>query len=204
MITKNHPLSSFIRTSILGGFIVVLPIAILYFVFKAIFDLITKAIQPLTDIILLRYEISEIFADAFVVSLMILGCFMIGVLIKTQIGSFLHSLVERRIMRIPGYVLIKETIMQFIGNKKMPFSQVALARLFSNETLVTVFVTGEHEDGSFTVFMPTGPNPTSGNIYHLPAKDVTLIDVSVEDAMKSVIGCGTNSERLISSYRKKS
>ena len=99
--------------------------------------------------------------------------------------------------------MIKETVSQFIGNKKSPFSSVALAQIFGNETLVTVFVTDEHPDGSFTVFMPTGPNPTSGNIYHLKGDFVHPVDVPVEAAMKSIISCGAGSEKLVGSYLEK-
>ena len=48
-----------------------------------------------------------------------------------------------------------------------------------------------------TVFVPTGPNPTSGFIYHLPNEYIHKVDVKVEDAMRSVISCGTGSSALI-------
>ena len=99
--------------------------------------------------------------------------------------------------KAPGYSLVKETVFQFLGNKKSPFSSVALAQIFGNETMVSCFVTDTHEDGSRTVFVPTGPNPTSGNIYHLEAKYVHPVDVSVEDAMRSIISCGAGSSTLL-------
>jgi uncharacterized membrane protein len=74
---------------------------------------------------------------------------------------------------------------------------VALVRLFGNETLVSAFVTETHPDGSYTVFMPTGPNPTSGNIYHVPGENVFPVDVSVEDTMRSIISCGAGSSTLV-------
>jgi uncharacterized membrane protein len=62
---------------------------------------------------------------------------------------------------------------------------------------VSAFVTDSHDDGSYTVFVPTGPNPTSGNIYHLKGKWVHPVDVSVEDTMRSIISCGAGSSMLI-------
>lgn len=41
-----------------------------------------------------------------------------------------------------------------------------------------------------SVFLPTTPNPTSGFLLFLPSKDVTLLDMSVEDAAKLVISAG--------------
>ena len=38
--------------------------------------------------------------------------------------------------------------------------------------------------------MPTTPNPTSGFLLFVPQKDVTELDMSVEDAAKLVISAG--------------
>jgi uncharacterized membrane protein len=77
---------------------------------------------------------------------------------------------------------------------------VALAQIFGNSTLVTCFVTDSHDDGSFTVFVPTGPNPTSGLIYHLEGQYVHPVKVPVQDAMRSVISCGAGSGKLLQQY----
>ena len=55
--------------------------------------------------------------------------------------------------------MIKDIVGQFLGDaNKSPFAngEVALVRLFSNETEVTAIVTSKHDDGRYTVFMPTG------------------------------------------------
>ncbi len=98
--------------------------------------------------------------------------------------------------------MIKETVNQFIGKKESPFSSVALVQIFQNETKVTAFITDRHNDGTVTVFVPTGPNPTSGFIYHLNEQYVHPVETSVEDAMRSVISCGAGSGQLIQGLRK--
>ena len=75
--------------------------------------------------------------------------------------------------------------------------QLIWLKLFQNETMVTAFVTDRHNNGTVSVFVPTGPNPTSGFIYHLPEKYVHPVDVPVEDAMRSVISCGAGSDMLV-------
>lgn len=62
-------------------------------------------------------------------------------------------------------------------------------------------VTDTHEDGGCTVFVPTGPNPTSGNIYHLRPENVFPVDTSVEDTMRSIISCGAGSSMLIARFQ---
>ena len=40
------------------------------------------------------------------------------------------------------------------------------------------------------VFIPTTPNPTSGFLLFCPNKDITYLDMSVEDAVKLVVSGG--------------
>ena len=196
-------MKSLIKTSFLGGLTVILPVAILIFVFKWIFGVVARVVQPLTDLILIKSNLREIIADLLAVAIIITVCFIVGVIVKTQIGRFIHTSLENSILKFaPGYSLIKETVMQFLGRKKNPFSSVALVQVFGNETMLTAFITDEHSDGSYTVFVPTGPNPTSGNIYHLESRFVHKVDVPVEDAMRSIISCGAGSTMLIDAQRK--
>ena len=41
-----------------------------------------------------------------------------------------------------------------------------------------------------SVFLPTTPNPTSGFLLFVPKKDITILDMSVEQAAKLVISAG--------------
>ena len=191
---------AFIKTSILGGVAIILPTAILVFVFKWIFNFVTGLIQPLTNLIMSKSHLQEIIAHILVLGIILAVCFTVGVVVKTRVGKFIHESLETHILSVaPGYSTIKETVMQFLGKKKSPFSSVALVQIFENETLMTAFVTDFHSDGTCTVFVPTGPNPTSGNIYHLKEQYVHQVDVSVEVAMRSIISCGAGSKTLVNS-----
>jgi uncharacterized membrane protein len=144
----------------------------------------------------------EIIADFLVITIILISCFIIGVIIKTEFGKFIHEKLERRVLKIaPGYSTIKEIVMQVVG-KKFPFSSVALVRVFENDTLMTAFITDKHEDGSCTVFIPTAPNPTSGFVYHIKNEYIYHVDVPVEEAMRSIITCGAGSNKILKACRE--
>ena len=198
-------IKDFLKTTVMGGLIVVLPVILTFFFLRWLFNLMTGLIFPLTRLVMEKSHIQKIIADFLVVLIIIGLCFLIGLLIKTRLGIFIHRQVEKRILRIaPGYSLFRETIKQFLGQKRRPFSSVALVRVFENSTMMTAFVTDEHPDGSYTVYVPSGLNPTSGVIYHLQKEYVHLVDVPVEETMRSIISCGAGSGSLIESYIKKS
>ncbi len=197
-------LNVFVKTTILGGLVVILPAAILLFMFKWLFSLVTDLIQPLTDLLMTKSNLQEILADAIVIVIILAACFVLGVFVRTKAGTLIIGALGNIILKkIPGYSLIKETVMQIFGSGKSPFSKVAIVQVFGNDTLVSAFITDEHSDGSYTVFMPTGPNPTSGNVYHLKGEYVHPIDVPVEVAMRSIISCGAGSTKLMDAYMNK-
>jgi uncharacterized membrane protein len=197
-------LKNFFLTSLIGGMVVVLPLAILIFVLRWLFNLIIKIVQPLTTLIF-PDEISQtIMANVLVVFLILFFCFLVGAVVRTKMGGFLYTAFENRVLKItPGYSVIKETVVQFLGNKKSPFSSTALVDLYGNGTLVSAFITDVHKNGSYTVFVPTAPNPTSGFVYHASADQVHEIDVPVEEMMRSILSCGAGSHNLIEGYLKR-
>ncbi|MCP4846611.1 MAG: DUF502 domain-containing protein [Verrucomicrobiaceae bacterium] len=191
-------IKQFFISTIIGGLLVILPVALFLFIMNWVFGIVRAAIAPLTNVLLERTAMPEIVADAIVVVTLILLCFVVGMVLRTRIGKWIYSLLETKLLKkAPGYGIIKETVAQFIGNKKSPFSATALVQIFGNDTMVSAFITDEHSDGSFTVFVPTGPNPTSGNIYHLPARLVTKLDAPADEMMRSIISCGAGSSALL-------
>ena len=192
-------IKEFIKSTVVGGLLVVLPLAIFVFALTWVFGMVSNAISPLAEVVMAKSPLHGVVVDVIVIVLLVAVCFAIGALVRTRFGKWLYATIEARLLlKVPGYSLIKETVSQFLGNKESPFSSVALVQIFGNETYVSAFVTDKHKDGSYTVFVPTGPNPTSGNIYHLPGKHVHPVKVPVEDAMRSIISCGAGSTALVS------
>ena len=66
---------------------------------------------------------------------------------------------------------------------------------------MTGFITDDQGE-IITVFVPTGPNPTSGNIYHFPKEKVLKTGASVDNGMKSIISCGAGSAEVFASLAK--
>ena len=203
-------LNSFIKQSVIGGTLVLLPLVILAFVFRWIFYFVTDLIQPITDYLISNYHLPELLADALVILIILLSCFIIGSIVSTSIGRWIHSHFDKYLTRMaPGYRVIKEIVGQFFGDPdSSPFArgEVARVRLFGLDcpTSVTAIVTARHSDGTITIFMPTGPNPTSGNIYHVPQELVELYpDTSLEVMMKTIIACGAGSEKIFTPIQGK-
>lgn len=70
------------------------------------------------------------------------------------------------------------------------------------EGLVPAFLVEEHEDGSYTVFVPAVPTPTVGAVYILPRARVHPVDVPFGKAVKCVTRWGAGSGELLRAMRR--
>jgi uncharacterized membrane protein len=196
----------FIRTTILGGVIVILPVVLTFFFLRWLFYFITGLIGPFTRMLIEQSKLQKFVADIIVIAIIVMICFLIGLVVKTRFGRFLYRILEDKLLDIaPGYKLFKETIKQIFGRERTPFSTVALVQVFGPEcnTMMTGFVTDEHPDGYYTVFIPSALTPTSGLIYHVEKQYVHIVDVSVENTMRTIISCGMGAKSLLDDFVQK-
>lgn len=198
-----NSINNFVKKSVLGGLLVVLPAVIVFFAIRWAFYTVTEIIQPLVTPLNDKINAPEFVIDLLVILMILMGCFLVGNIAATGSGKWLHARFDNTLSKLaPGYNLVKDIIHQVLGNdSNSPFSRgdVARARLFGPDikTEVTAIVTSHHDNGWYTLFVPTGPNPTSGMIYHLPPEQVSLSPtIRVDEALRTIIACGAGSGEL--------
>jgi len=193
-------LRNFLITTIIGGLVIILPLTIFFLLIQFLVSIIRKLISPLSLLLSdkISGDISPLILDTFAMAVIIAFCFVVGLIIKTRFGNNFYAFIEDTwLLKLPFYGAIKETVKQFVGVKKMPFSDVVIVEAFEKGTLMTGFITDEHKDGTLTVFVPTAPNPTNGFVFHLPKEKVRRIKVPTEEAMRTIIGVGTGSADIM-------
>lgn len=194
----------FLKTTILGGSLVVLPIILLILVFQWFYEFVSGSIKPITLLLVQTARMQEFTASILALVIIIMIFFFVGLMIKTRLGKYSYEYAEKMFLfKLPFYKTIKETTLQLVGSRKTLFKQVALVNIFGNDTLVTGFITDEHEDGSFTVFIPSGPAPTAGFIYHLKNEHVHKINYPIDKAMKTIFSLGSGSQEMLLKYKTK-
>jgi uncharacterized membrane protein len=193
----------FLITTFIGGLAALLPITLVIIFFRWIINLIERYIGPVIDLVTdTDSKLYTIGLYLIAIIFIFLIFFGIGLIIQTRIGRFLNYQLEKKyLMKIPGYKIARDTVGQFFGKNKSFFKEVVIVDLFNSGTLMTGFITDDQGD-LITVFVPTGPNPTSGNIYHVPVDHVLRTHAPVEVGMKSIISCGAGSSQIFSELKK--
>lgn len=191
----------FFKTNLFTGFIALLPLALLILVIGWLYGIIARIIFPIAQF----YGTPGFITNILAITTFIIVIFLIGLTVRTGPGKWFSERLDKYILaRLPGYTSIKE-IIKPLGSKgyQKSFKSVALVNLYENSVLVTGFVTDKStKKGYTTVFIPTGPNPTSGQIVHLKNKFVHYVDVPIEKVIKSVIAVGSGSSKLLEKMKK--
>lgn len=194
-------LRRFFFTTVIGGVVVILPITIFVALVRFVFIFTTRLLAPISNLLDFPTDLKKWLLDLIAFGIVIALFFLIGLIVRTEFGKRFFSSIEKNwLSQLPLYDTVRDTVRQFTGQKKMPFSQVVLVDVFGTPTRMTGFVTEELGEGYYTVFVPTGPNPTNGFIFHVRAEQLEFVDVRPEEAMRTIIGVGTGSDIL---FRKK-
>jgi uncharacterized membrane protein len=190
---------TFLIRTLLNGLLLILPTIIILFLLSLIFKFVFNFVAPISAVLDKNADSHAWFINLLALFILIALVFIIGLIMRDTRGqrSF-KSFEDKYLLQIPLYSTLKETVAQFSGLKKMPFSQVVLVDAYNTGVLLTGFVTEKVTDGIYTVFVPTAPNPMNGNIYHVPVAQLKFLEIEPEKAMRSIVGMGTGSTILFS------
>jgi uncharacterized membrane protein len=162
--------------------------------FDKIITLLPKHYQPDT---LLGYHIPGL---GLIITLLLI--FFTGMFVSNILGRFLVKIWEKLLARIPLvrslYAGVKQILNTVFSSNELSFRKVLLIKFPHNQTWTIAFQTGNGikeattkiGEELFTVYVPSTPNPTSGYLLLIPAKDAVELDISVDEALKMIISLG--------------
>ena len=128
--------------------------------------------------------------------------FLIGALVANVAGRKFLSVGERILEKIPllrwFYFSSKQILEAIFVSGQDSFRRAILVEYPRKGIYSIGFVTGdaggnfkEHvPSSSFTVFVPTTPNPTSGYLIVVPKEDAIPLEWSVDEAFRVIISAG--------------
>ena len=137
---------------------------------------------------------------------------IVGFLTANYIGRTIWSYGEVLLGRMPVvrnlYSGLKQIFQTVLSDKSSSFQEVGIIEYPRKGLWAIVFLAtdtlGEVDrrlkdikQTTVSVFLPTTPNPTSGFLLFVPKKDITILDMKVEDAAKLVISAGLVSPETV-------
>ena len=191
-----------LRTYFLTGIIITAPLGITIFIAWKFIGLIDGWVTPIipgayNPETYLPFDLPGL---GLLISFAVLT--LIGALTASFAGRILVRFGERLVFRMPViravYGALKQIFETVLAQSSKSFREVVLVEYPRRGVWAIAFVTGhtegevQHlvEDDLINVFLPTTPNPTSGFLLFVPRKNLTTLNMTVEEGIKLVISGG--------------
>jgi uncharacterized membrane protein len=195
-----------LKNDLIAGLLVVIPLATTIWLgttvsrfVLAFLTSIPKQFNPFNTLNPLLQELINLSLGLLVP---LLGILLIGLMARNIVGRWLLEFGEGTLLRIPlagsVYKTLKQLLETFLRDNSTRFRRVVLVE-YPREGLFAIgFVTGvlgasiqsDFQETMLSVFIPTAPNPTTGWYAVVPERSVRDIDLSVEDAFRTIISAG--------------
>ena len=194
-----------LRNYFLTGLIVVAPLTITVYLVLTFIDwvdgwvipYIPRGYNPETY---LPFAVPGIGVVLAIIIITLVGFLTAGFLGRSIVG-YGESMLNRMPLVRNIYSGLKQIFQTVLSDQSGSFKQVGLLEYPRKGLWAIVFIATETKgevnaklvgmgQDTVSVFLPTTPNPTSGFLLFVPRKDVTILDMGVEDAAKLVISAG--------------
>ena len=201
-----------LRTSFLTGIVVIAPVALTIWLIWSVIGWFDGFVLPFVpdayrpeEILntIFGYDLKLNIRGVGVVVFLVFAT-LVGWLAKGLIGRSFIKYAENLVNRMPVvrsfYSGIKQIAETVFAQQERSFEKACMIEYPRKGIWAIGFISttakGEIADRNssngpmVSVFVPTTPNPTSGFLLFFPKKDITELDMSIEDAAKLVISAG--------------
>ncbi len=190
------PVVEFVKTTLLGGVLFLIPLVLTIVILREAVQLAGKALRPIEKLIPDGTFLGIAAEHIVAATALLMLCLAAGLMARTPAGQQLNDRIERMVLRkMPGFTLVKSVAGGVAGVPKNSDVGVVLARI--DEVWMLAFVIERHASGLLTVFVPSAPTPTAGSLYFMTEDQLRPLDVPVSQAIQCIMQLGVGSRQLL-------
>ncbi len=187
-----------LRRAFTTGIAAILPIFLTGYVVVRLFNMIDSWLQPTIEL----YLGQQITGLGFLIILVLIP--LVGIGTNTFIARKVTVAIDWLFTRIPFIKQIYMTmrgLSSFSRPNEQSFKKVVMVEFPSPGIQSMGFITKEQirdeEKEMVSVFIPTTPNPTNGFLIFVEPKKVKVLDLPVEEGLRSIVSMGTLTPRIL-------
>ena len=195
-----------LKNDLIAGLLVVIPLATTIWlattVSRFVLAFLTSIPKQVNPFITLNPLLQDLINLSLGLTVPLLGILLIGLMARNIVGRWLLEFGEGTLSRIPlagsVYKTLKQLLETFLRDNSKRFRRVVLVEYPREGFFSLGFVTGlvgpslqaELDQPLLSVFIPTAPNPTTGWYTLVPESSVRNLNITVEDAFRTIISAG--------------
>ncbi len=177
------PFYSFIKSTLLGGILFLLPSVLLIILLTKAYSILSKLSEPLSE----RLPESELgfnYSILLTIVLLIIICFLSGLMFRSVwVKKRLSNLENTVLVYIPGYDLIKSITADAVGTKSDEMMQPITIRDGDNWNIGFLVEKGEK---LCMVFIPDAPRYDAGEMRVVPTGSIHKLDITTKNFVKAI------------------
>jgi len=206
--TTNRPISSETTAmnskpghsttgTVIYGLLIIVPIAILFLLLVKLTEILEKLAVPL--------GMESSFGAAIALVIIIIVAISGILLVSWIMGAIMRRIVSYEkfetalLNEIPGYQIVASVARGFAEGETS--YAAALVELHGPGAAALGFIMDEHADGRVTVYIPSVPVLTVGNIFVVERERITLLEASAREVADSIAKWGTGSEHIFAAAK---
>ena len=193
----------FLKTTAIGGLLVIIPVSIVLFVLGQLFwGIYGVATSLMASPTVRRFDLG--LDDAAIIVAVTLGalialCFFTGLVVRTRLGEALKGWFGRNVApKIPLYRALSNLTKRVAGVEGHEFAPVEID-LYGSSSRALGFLVERIGEDRCAVFVPTAPVATVGNVFVVDRERVTFLEASVSDAVSIITQWGVDANDLYAS-----
>jgi uncharacterized membrane protein len=192
------PIVEFLKSTILGGLLVLLPLLLSWGLLAKAFDIIVKMATPVVhllprSILVEAPRLKELVAVVVLVTV----SFIFGMLLRASFFRNVINLMESHTLgRFPVYAALKGLVSEAFQPESAGGFKPAML-LLAEGMQRPAYVIEDHGDGNLTVFLPSAPGAFSGMVHVVSRDRVVFLDVKLIELIQSIARYGVGQRDLL-------
>ena len=187
-------LGKFLKATLAGGLLVLFPLFGSAYLVYRLASVLVGFIRPLMNWLPGGRDYSLPVKNAAAIALLLLLCFLIGLLVRTSAGKALGHWMETHLLsRLPGFIRYKQLSKMILGDEEVGGAPVFVNRGAERQI---GFLIEENSSDELTVFMPIAPGLRSGSVIIVKAEVVERLNVPASDVARVLMQCGVGAGNL--------
>lgn len=186
-----------VKTTVLGGLIFLLPLAVLGFLLGKVITTAEKLAEPLSD----KLPVSSFAGVSATIVVAVVGLlvisFLAGLFARTRVAQdAVKGLETHFLSRVPAYGLLKSLGTDIISPEQEAARRVVLVR-FDDAWQLGIKVADAQEESHTVIFLPDSPTPQSGTVMIVESSRLHETDIPLRKAMAMLAGRGVGLQESV-------
>jgi uncharacterized membrane protein len=191
-------LTELLKTTMAGGLLFLLPVALVAIVLKQAMQLVEKIVRPISNYLPVEAVVGVWGETLLAAVVLILVSLVAGLVARTNVGRRIMRWFENSLLGgLPQYQMVKSMAEGLAHVESAEGVDPALVSIEGGWQIG--YLLEPLDNGWVTVFLPQAPTPMSGNVMYLPADRVRPLGITIGQAMALVKHIGVGSTEALRS-----